>query len=63
MYDEEELKLLDDEIGLDEPLDPLEQIEALNEEEVTQPEPEEMLALLENPQPEQRMLAARAFCD
>lgn len=63
MYDEEELKLLDDEIGLDEPLDPLDQIEALNEEEVTQPEPEEMLALLENPQPEQRMLAARAFCD
>ena len=55
MYDEEELKLLDDEIGLDEPLDPLDQIEPLNEEEVAQPDPEEMLALLENPQAQQRM--------
>ena len=63
MYDEEELKLLDDEIGLDEPLDPLDQIEPLNEKEVVKPDPGEMLALLENPQPQQRMLAARAFCD
>jgi HEAT repeat protein len=63
MYDEEELSLLDDEIGLDEPLDPLDQIEPLDDAEVVRPDPEEMLALLENPQPQQRMLAARAFCD
>ncbi len=30
---------------------------------MAKPDPEEMLALLENPQPQQKMLAARAFCD
>ncbi len=64
MYDEEELSLLDAEIGLEEPLDPLDQIEPLTaDSEVVKPDPEEMLALLANPQPQQRMLAARAFCD
>ena len=63
MYDEEELKLLDHEIGLVEPFDPLDKIEPLNKEEVIKPDIGEMLALLKNPQPQQRMLAARAFCD
>jgi HEAT repeat protein len=31
--------------------------------ETPKPNPEQMLALLEHPQPQQRMLAARAFCD
>jgi HEAT repeat protein len=61
MYDEYELSLLDAEEELESPLD---QIEPLTDEsEVEKPDPELMLVLLENPQPQQRMLAARAFCD
>lgn len=52
MYDEEELIILDAEIGLEEPLDPLDQIEPLTDDsEELRPDPEEMLALLKNPQP------------
>ena len=61
MYDEYELSLLDTEAELESPLD---QIEPLTDEsEVEKPDPELMLVLLENPQSQQRMLAARAFCD
>ncbi len=61
MYDEDDLSLLDAEAELEDPLD---KIEPLTEEsEVLKPDPEEMLPLLEHPQPQQRMLAARAFCD
>jgi HEAT repeat protein len=55
MYDEEELSLLETEVELESPLDQI--------APVAKPDPEIMLALLENPQPQQRMLAARAFCD
>ncbi|MFN9407625.1 MAG: HEAT repeat domain-containing protein, partial [Dolichospermum sp.] len=60
MYDEYELSLLDTEGEL---ITPLDQIEPLNESEVEKPDVELMLVLLKNPQPQQRMLAARAFCD
>lgn len=61
MYDEDDLSLLDTETELESPLDKIEPL--TNESEVSKPDPEEMLALLEHPQPPQRMLAARAFCD
>lgn len=61
MYDEEDLSLLDIEEELESPLDRIEPITA--ESEIPKPDPDEMLALLENHQPQQRMLAARAFCD
>ncbi|MDD1420851.1 HEAT repeat domain-containing protein [Dolichospermum sp. ST_sed1] len=61
MYDEYELSLLDAEAELESPLDQIEPLTA--ESEVAKPDPELMLVLLENPQPQQRMLAARAFCD
>ena len=61
MYDEYELSLLDTEVELESPLDQIEPLTA--ESEVEKPDAELMLVLLENPQPQQRMLAARAFCD
>ncbi|YAF94979.1 MAG: HEAT repeat domain-containing protein [Nodularia sp. CChRGM 3473] len=61
MYDEEDLSLLDAEEELESPLDKIKPLTA--ESEVAKPDPEVMLALLENSQPQQRMLAARAFCD
>ncbi|MDB9540521.1 HEAT repeat domain-containing protein [Anabaenopsis arnoldii] len=61
MYDEEDLSLLDGEEELESPLDNIAPL--TTESQGTKPDPEEMLALLENHQPQQRMLAARAFCD
>lgn len=61
MYDDDELSLLDTEAELESPLDYIEPLTA--ESEVAKPDPELMLALLKNPQSQQRMLAARAFCD
>lgn len=61
MYDEDDLSLLDAEEELESPLDKLEPLTASSE--IPKPDPELMLALLNNPQPQQRMLAARAFCD
>ncbi|PMB40365.1 hypothetical protein CEN41_19620 [Fischerella thermalis CCMEE 5330] len=61
MYDEDDLSLLDAEVELESPLDKIEPL--TTESEVPKPDPEEMLPLLEHPQPQQRMLAARAFCD
>ncbi len=61
MYDEDDLSLLDAEIELESPLDNLAPLTA--ESEAPKPDPEAMLALLDNPQPQHRMLAARAFCD
>ncbi|BAZ41305.1 PBS lyase HEAT-like repeat protein [Calothrix sp. NIES-4101] len=61
MYDEDDLSLLDAEAELESPLDKIEPL--TNESEVPKPDPDEMLALLVNPLPQQRMLAARAFCD
>ncbi|MDH6106516.1 HEAT repeat domain-containing protein [Anabaenopsis tanganyikae CS-531] len=61
MYDEEDLSLLDGEEELESPLDNIAPL--TTESQGPKPDPEEMLALLENHQPQQRMLAARAFCD
>ncbi|MEC4811740.1 MAG: HEAT repeat domain-containing protein [Scytonema sp. PMC 1069.18] len=61
MYDEDDLSLLDIEAELESPLDKLEPLTA--QTETPKPNPDVMLALLDNPQPQQRMLAARAFCD
>jgi HEAT repeat protein len=61
MYDEEDLSLLDSQVDLESPLDKIAPI--TDESELPKPDPEVMLALLENHQPQQRMLAARAFCD
>lgn len=61
MYDYEDLSLLNPEIELESPLDHLGPLTA--ESEVSRPDPDAMLALLENPQTQQRMLAARAFCE
>jgi HEAT repeat protein len=60
MYDEDELNLLDHEVELESPLD---QMEPSAGSEVVKPDPEVMLLLLDNPHPQQRMLAARSFCD
>ncbi|MBD2292184.1 HEAT repeat domain-containing protein [Anabaena sphaerica FACHB-251] len=61
MYDEDDINLLDTEADLESPLDHIEPITA--ESEVAKPDPDLMLALLQDPQSQQRMLAARAFCD
>ncbi len=61
MYDDDDLSVLNPEISLESPLDHLGPLTA--DSEATKPNPEAMLALLENPQTQQRMLAARAFCD
>ncbi len=61
MYDEKELSLLEAEAEFESPLDSMEPL--TEESEIPKPDPEEILPLLEHPQPQQRMLAARAFCD
>ncbi len=38
-------------------------LDYMEETEPPKPDPEEMLPLLESPEPQQRMLAARAFCE
>ncbi len=61
MYNDDDLTVLDPEIELESPLDHLGPLTA--DAEVPKPNPDAMLALLEDPQTQQRMLAARAFCD
>ncbi len=61
MYDEDELSVLNAEIESESPLDRLEPLGPASE--MPKPDPEVMLALLSDPQPQQRMLAARAFSD
>lgn len=57
MYDDDDLTVLEE---LDSPLDHLEPVDA---EAASKPDPDAMLLLLEAPETNQRMLAARAFCD
>jgi len=59
MYDDDELALLEAEIELD----PLDQVGQDDPSEVVQLDPELMLALLDSPDNQQRILAARAFCE
>jgi HEAT repeat protein len=60
MYDDDELTVLEAEIELD----PLDQVGLEDDQaEVVKPDPEVMLSLLGSPNNQQRMLAARAFCE
>ncbi len=61
MYDDDDLTVLNLDDDLESPLDHMEAIDAESEE--AKPDPEEMLLLLESSDPNQRMLAARAFCE
>ena len=61
MYDDEDLISLLEGEELESPLDRLEPLTA--EVEAYKPNPDAMLALLEDPETQQRMLAARAFCE
>jgi HEAT repeat protein len=61
MYSNDDLSLLELETELESPLDSIEPISP--ESELEKPDPDKMLVLLQDPQPQQRMLAARAFCD
>lgn len=60
MYDNDELSVLNAELELD-PLDEIEPISA--EADIASPNPDEMLPLLKSSDNQQRMLAARAFCE
>lgn len=60
MYDDDDLTVLDFEDELESPLDHMEPVDA---DTASQPDPEAMLLLLESQETNQRMLAARAFCD
>ncbi|MBW4496143.1 MAG: HEAT repeat domain-containing protein [Oscillatoria princeps RMCB-10] len=57
MNSQDRTSALNTEDELESPLD------LLAESEPPKPDPEEMLPLLQSPEPQQRMLAARAFCD
>ena len=61
MYDKEDLSVLDAELELESPLDDLDTLDTETEE--PKPDPDTMLLLLQAPQNQQRMLAARAFCE
>ncbi len=61
MEDSEDLSILDTEEEFESPLDSMEPVD---EESVNPPpDPEAMLPLLSHPEAQQRMLAARAFCE
>lgn len=60
MYDNDDLTVLNAEIELD-PLDQVGLEDA--EDEAAKPDPDVMLALMESADNQQRMLAARAFCE
>ena len=61
MYDKDDLSVLDAELELESPLDDLDTLDTETEE--PKPDPDTMLLLLQAPQNQQRMLAARAFCE
>ena len=62
MYDDEDLKIIDPDVEFDDPLDHIAPLGDAAEEE-TPIDPAVMLRLLDAPQAQQRMLAARAFCE
>lgn len=55
--EDEELSVINIQDPIESPLDHLEDVEP------SKPDPEEMLPLLESSEPQQRMIAARAFCE
>lgn len=60
MYSNDDLKVLDLEEDL---ADPLDQLPAIEDEVAPKPDPDAMLPLLTSTDIQQRMLATRAFCD
>ena len=58
---EDDLELLDDDSDLTSPLDRMEPLD--DADESAKPDPDAMLPLLESPDVQQRMVAARAFCE
>lgn len=61
MYDDDDLKIVDPDVEFDDPLDHIAPLDEAAAE--PQYDPEEMLQLLNSSQAQQRMLAARAFCE
>jgi HEAT repeat protein len=61
MYNDDDLKIVDPDVEFDDPLDHIAPAGEAPEE--PQYDPEEMLLLLDSDQAQQRMLAARAFCE
>jgi HEAT repeat protein len=61
MYSDDDLTVLDIDAELEDPLDQIAPIE--DESAIPKPDPEEMLPLLTAKDVQQRMLAARAFCE
>jgi HEAT repeat protein len=61
MYDDDDLITTDADIELESPLDKMGAVDDATK--VDRPNPEAMLALLDSPENQQRMLAARAFCE
>lgn len=61
MYNDDDLTVLDAAGNLESPLDKLQAIEGDIDADL--PDPDEMLALLDASDPQQRMIAARSFCD
>lgn len=61
MYDNKDLNILDTVDDLESPLDQMEPVD--EESEVAKPDPEEMLVLLTSSETQQKMVAARAFCE
>lgn len=59
--DDDDLSVLNPDTDLNSPLDDIEPLDAQSEEE--KPDPEVMLLLLQSSDNQQRMLAARAFCE
>lgn len=60
MYSDDDLRVLDIEADLEDPLD---QIPPIEDEVVPKPDPDAVLPLLNASDIQQRMLAARVFCD
>jgi HEAT repeat protein len=61
MYDEDELTPLDPDVAFDDPLDRIAPVD--ESPEVPEHTPDELLRMLDSPVAQQRMLAARAFCE
>lgn len=60
---EDELAVLDAEVGRESPFDPLDDIAPIGEDDTPKPNPDNMLLLLHHPEKEQRLQGARAFCE
>ena len=60
---EDELAVLEAEVGRESPFDPLDELPPVDEETEPKPNPENMLLLLHHPEKQQRLAGARAFCE